>query len=326
MSKLQLTLVTKDYGQYWPIRTGDVTSPDIDLTIDRDTYGAMDRSRSDENVLLGEFSLARQIVRLSEGNDSVVALPFFPNRSLQFRLFFVRKGSDIRTLADLKGKKVGTNDWPATGNTWKRKYLYDAGVDIDQIKWFVGEVPGAVANGRPQGDLPPFVTDVRDQKVSLLDLLKSGEIDALMGAGPKEADDAESGIVRLYEDYRSVEQAYYRRTGIFPIHHFIGVRRSLFERHPEVVRSLYELLENSKQYWKKTREEGVAITDSTPWYDQDLRETRRLIGHDWQPRGVAANRRTIEILLAELRRQLLLKSDLTVDKIFADFTSIYGES
>ncbi len=326
MTKLSLTLVTKDYGQYWPIRTGDVTSPDIELAIDRDTYGAMDRSRSDESVLVGEFSLARQIVRLSKGNDSVIALPFFPNRSLQFRLFFVRRGSNIRTLADLKGKKVGTNDWPATGNTWKRKYLYDAGIEIDQIQWFVGEVPGAVANGRPQGDLPPFVTDLRDQGVSLLDLLKSGEIDAVMGAGPREAEDPDSEIVRLFEDYRSVEQAYYRRTGIFPIHHFIGVRRSLFEAHPGVIKSLYDLLESSKQYWKQTREEGIAITDSTPWFDQDLRETRKLIGHDWQPRGVEANHRMIEILLGELKRQKLLKSELTVDQIFADFTKVYGAS
>lgn len=159
-----------------------------------------------------------------------------------------------------------------------------------------------------------------------MDLLKSGEIDALMGAGPKEADEPDSEIVRIFEDYRSVEQAYYLRTGIFPIHHFISVRRSLFEARPEVVRSLYDLLENSKQYWKKTREEGVAITDSTPWFDQDLRETRKLIGHDWQPRGVEANRRTIEILLGELKRQLLLKSDLTVNQIFADFTKVYGAS
>jgi hypothetical protein len=64
-------------------------------------------------------------------------------------------------------------------------------------------------------------------------MLADGEIDALITAvRPLCFTEKAPDVGRLFPDYRPVEEAYYRKTGMFPIMHMMGVRRSLAEAHP----------------------------------------------------------------------------------------------
>ena len=55
------------------------------------------------------------------------------------------------------------------------------------------------------------------------DLLERGEVDALFHAAePRGYVEGHPRISRLFEDSKSVEQAYYRKTGIFPIMHAVA--------------------------------------------------------------------------------------------------------
>src|SRR5687768_16135573 len=123
MRKLTVTLVIKDYDHLAPLSAGDVVAEDLDLRLDRDTPGALDRTLDDPSVHVGELSFARHLARLSQDDHSFVGIPIFPTRAFRQRCFFVRRDSDLCALKDLAGKRIGTNEWPATGNTWSRALL-----------------------------------------------------------------------------------------------------------------------------------------------------------------------------------------------------------
>src|SRR5262249_50230145 len=138
----------------------------------------LDRTLNDPAVEAGELSFSRHIHRMATGDGSFVGIPFFAYRAFRHRCFFVRRDDGLRDFADLAGKRVGTNEWPPSGNTWSRAILRDAGVKIEGIRWWVGSVDGHASN-RPQGALPPYVQAAPPDR-SLRDMLLDGELDALM--------------------------------------------------------------------------------------------------------------------------------------------------
>ena len=56
--------------------------------------------------------------------------------------------------------------------------------------------------------------------------------------------------------------------------------------------------------------------NALPWYGQELEETRRLMGDDFWPYGIAANRKTLETLFQYSHEQGLCERRLTIDELF----------
>ena len=68
--------------------------------------------------------------------------------------------------------------------------------------------------------------------VSLSTLLAEGEIDGVMSARrPSCFVNGHPNLRRLFPDYRTAERDYYKRTGIFPIMHALGIRRDIYEKN-----------------------------------------------------------------------------------------------
>lgn len=318
MGKLALTLVVKDYDHIAPLACGDVEAEGIELHLVRDTPGALDRTLNDPTVHAGELSFSRHLTRLATGDRSFVGIPVFTTRVFRHRCFFVRRGSDLRSLKELEGKRIGTNEWPATGNVWCRAVLREQAVRIDRIGWLVGSIDGAPSN-RPQGGLPPYA-QLNASGRPLRDLLIEGELDALMCPLPPQGFyEAGSPIVRLFPDYPRVEREYFLRTGVFPAHHMIGIRRELFERDPWVARSLYAALDRSKAL---CRQKVTALPETTPWLLDGIEGAVALMGEDWRPYGVEPNRRMTWLLCDELFAQGLLPRQLDEAVIFEEFERV----
>ena len=55
-------------------------------------------------------------------------------------------------------------------------------------------------------------------------------------------------VGRLYgDDYIEAEKAYFRRSGIFPIMHMVGIRKSLAAAHPWLPVSVYKAFIKAKE-------------------------------------------------------------------------------
>ena len=53
-------------------------------------------------------------------------------------------------------------------------------------------------------------------------------------------------VGRLWPDYPAVEEAYYKKTKLFPIMHGIGIRRSLVEKYPWLAVNIYKAFVKAK--------------------------------------------------------------------------------
>ena len=317
LSKMPLKMVTKDYDHVAPLACGDVIVEGVDLTFERDTANALNRTMGDASFGAGELSLGRHLIRLAREDYSFVGIPVFPTRSFRHRCFFVRRDSGLHSFEQLVGKRIGSDEWPATGNTWSRAFLRDHGVRIEGISWWVGSVDGAPVT-RSQGDLPSYV-QVATSK-NLLSMLLAGDLDALMcPTPPKGFYESGSPVVRLYPDFRRAESEYYNRSGIFPPHHIIGVRRNVYDKDPWVLRSLFLAFEKSKQLWRASRR---SLTESTPWMLAEIEDATALLGEDWSPYGIEPNRKAVQALCDELFAQGLNPQRLDGAIAFTEFEKV----
>ena len=317
MAALALTCAIKDYDHIAPMRSGDVKPEGIALTFD---FGpdVLNRVVNLPEVPVGELSFGRYLIRVASGDRSIVGLPIFTTCLFRQRCFYVRRESPLETLADLAGLRIGTNEWPATGNTWARAALREQGVAVESIRWLVGTVDGS-SPGSVKDPLPAHVRPAPAGQ-SLREMLLAGELDALMIAYPPEGFyGPASPIRRLIPDWVGAEKAYLGRVGYIPAHHVMGIKRSLFEEHPWVVKSLFDAFDRSKRVWQEGR---LKLTDTTPWLLAEIEEARRLVGEDWQPYGVAPNRAVIAALCAEQYAQGLVSEPFDPAGAFADFERI----
>jgi 4,5-dihydroxyphthalate decarboxylase len=311
-----ITLIMRDYDYLAPLFSGDVVADGVHLTLDRKT--PITQAHTDASIVASELSFSRFLIGLSKGERGLVGIPFFPTRGFRHRCFFIRRDSGLSDLRELEGKRVGTNSWPDTGNTWTRAILRDQGVRIDLIAWWVGTIDEHYST-RPQSGLPSFVREAPSDRM-LRDMLLDGELDALMCPFPPRGFyETGSKIVRLIPDYPAAEREYYRRTGIYPAHHIVGLRREFFERTPQVAVSIYQALDRARLLWQQRR---LYMAELTPWILAEIEATMDLMGTDWQPNGTLANSGVIRALCEEELAQGLIDQPLDPDTVFADFNAV----
>jgi hypothetical protein len=133
---------------------------------------------------------------------------------------------------------------------------------------------------------------------------------ALLDGSPK--------VARLFPDYEQTEREYYQRTGIFPMMHAIAIRKEL-ARQPGLVRAIYRAFGQAKEIPARRYREGAAkqhMAVMTPWFSKLFAENRRLLGEDWWPYGVGANRNAVDTFLRYHYEQGLSERLLTCEDIF----------
>src|SRR5258705_271009 len=127
-------------------------------------------------------------------------------------------------------------------------------------------------------------------------------------------------VRRLFPNYAELEKDYYRRTKIYPIMHTVVIKREIYERDPWVALSLYKAFCRAKDYSYRLLLETGSPKASFAWLQPMIEEEQEIIGRDWYPYGIEANRPTIEALLQYTHEHGLSARRLKVEELFAPST------
>jgi 4,5-dihydroxyphthalate decarboxylase len=148
-------------------------------------------------------------------------------------------------------------------------------------------------------------------------MLRDGELDALFTArAPSSFLAGEAHITRLFPNTRAAEQAYYKKTGLFPIMHLIGIRKSLVERYPWLPTSIYKAFCEAKALAMIDLRDVNALMVTLPWLEAETKETAAIMGDDFWKYGVAENMPEIEALSQYVYEQGLTDRKVKVEELF----------
>jgi 4,5-dihydroxyphthalate decarboxylase len=120
----------------------------------------------------------------------------------------------------------------------------------------------------------------------------------------------------LFPDPVAAAKDYFRRTGIFPIMHLVGVRRTLAEKHPWLPGAVFKAFEQAKKVSLEQLSDTSATKVTLPFVEERLSEARALMGEDFWSYGVAANRKTLETFLHHHQSQGLSPRLVMVEEMF----------
>jgi 4,5-dihydroxyphthalate decarboxylase len=311
--KLELSFACGDYEIMRALKEGSVRPEGIELTVLTDMAAAPRHWRFLRNR---EFDVAEVsgsgYVAARDQGLAFRAIPVFPHRRFRHGFIFINTSKGICKPTDLIGRKVGTKDYLFTAGLWMRGILeHDYGVPHKSIEW-LSELDEDVDFAPPPGlkfsQLP--------KEKSLEDMLVAGEIDALLSPDlirPLTAGDARVG--RLFANYKQEEIAFYRKTGIFPIMHVVGIKAEIVEQHPWVPINLYKAFERSKALAMERMENPRIVP--LAWYRETWEEQERILGKDpWEYGLTERNARSFERLVTYSHEQGLSKRRLPLDELF----------
>jgi 4,5-dihydroxyphthalate decarboxylase len=265
---------------------------------------------SDHAFQACEFSLSNYLMLRDDGADWLSAIPVFPNRNFRHGTLFVRRDSALATPSDLRGARIGVDDYSMTAAVWVRGLLNeDYGVHWREMKWYSNP-----AKRRFPAPKDVVLTPAADDLESLL---VRGELDATISFGPRDErlPPGQRRLRRLFPDVREVEMQYFRRTGIYPISHCVVIRKDYLDAVPRAPLALFQAYAESKAKAYKRRL-GTTLVPGGKFYWAEVFES---FGGDPVPYGLTEqNRKVIAKLAGYLLEQRLIERLPTIDELFVD--------
>lgn len=323
MSALALTLACGSYDRTAALATGEVGVEGVDLR-----YVALEpeevffRMTRHGEFDAAELSLSTYLVTLCNGGP-FVAVPVFPSRMFRHSGIYVNTAAAISSPEQLRGRRVGVAEYQLTANVWIRGILDEFhNVPLEAVRYFTGGLNQAGRVEKVALHLPDGVScDPIPTGTTLSEMLVSGDIEALYS--PRAPDCFLSGdprVRRLFDEPRRVEEDYYLRTGIFPIMHVLVIRREVYEANRWLARSLVKAFEAAKRAAFERLRMSVALPVSLPWLHEELRSTVSLLGADFWPYGLPANRETLAVFARYSHDQGLTDRLVSPEAMFAPET------
>jgi len=318
MAELRLSFACGPYDRTQALRDGTIKPEGIELSyIPLQPAEIFWRMLQYKEFDASEMSLSNYATLVGSGAAPFVAIPVFPSRVFRHGYFFINTQKGIASPSDLKGKRGGVPEYSMTAAVYMRGLLqHEYGVKPSDVAW---------VQGRADRLGHKFPADIRLTQApagtELGDLLERGELDFLMTANnPLSFRRGNSKVQRLFPDYAAAEKDYFRHTRIYPIMHTVVIRRDVYERDPWVAMSLYKALCRAKDFALRLMSETGSPKASFAWLQPLIEQEQAIIGTDWYPYGIEANRASIEALLQYSHEHGLTPRRLKIEDLFVPST------
>jgi 4,5-dihydroxyphthalate decarboxylase len=324
MNRLRLSYAGYPYlDRTRALEVGTVAPPGVELTIQwLEITELFRRAARFAEWDACEMSASTYMMMAGAGEETFVGVPVFPSRAFRHNMILVNGDAGIEAPEDLRGKRVGLEDYQMTAALWIRAFLeHDYGVRPGDINWWYGGMSTPSYRERRVHRPPPGVRVTRiPEDRALEDMFEGGELDALITFEPERVLAVNRGIRRLFPNFRAVETDYLRRTGFFPIMHLVVVRRDVYEANRWIASALLEAFVESKRAGRQRLHDLNALAVSLPWLEDELTRTRELFGGDPFAYGFAANRNVLDAMTRYAFEQGLTPGKLEPEELFAPET------
>jgi len=318
MSKLQLSVAVGDYDRVRPLMDGTVGIDGVDpIFMNLPPEEIFFRAFRSMDFDICELSLSSFTIKTAQGNCPYVGVPAFVSRAFRHNSIYVRKDR-IKSPADLKGKRVGLPEFQLTACVWARMVLQDEhGVKPSDVTWVRG---GIEHPGRPEKiaiRLPPDVRmeDAPEGK-TISQLLQEGAIDGFIAPRQPRLAGNSGAIGWLFGDPVAAGRSYFQRTGIFPIMHLTGIRRTLVEAHPWLPAAVLKAFEQAKARCIEALQDTAASKVTLPFVEEQVRAARELMGQDFWSYGLEKNRKVLDAFLRHHHAEGLSSRLLAPEELF----------
>jgi 4,5-dihydroxyphthalate decarboxylase len=258
------------------IRSDSVTLDFADYSPTHKGFKPMVREQAFD---VSEMAIVTYLMAKSFGKPMVLLPCVVMARSQHaFAQYNARRGT--QTPAGLNNRRVGIRSFTTTTGAWLRGILAnDYGVDLDSIDWVTFE-DAHVAEFRD--------TTVRaPQDKQIVQMLVDGELDAVLGEKSDHPD-----LKPLFPDVGNEEKLWFAKHQVMPINHMVVVSGALSARHPDVVREVFILLQQS----------AARAPAASPRFSAE------------------EMRRSLQMIIRYTAQQGLIPREFAVDELFDDLT------
>jgi 4,5-dihydroxyphthalate decarboxylase len=281
---MKLRVLLGDHPHTAALKSGAVTSDLVELAFAdySPTNKGFKPMVRDAAFDVSELAIVTFLMAKAHGKPMVL-LPDVMMARFQHAFAVTHPAAGIATPKDLEGKRVGIRSFTTTTGAWLRGILAnDYGVDLDKIDWVTFEDP----------HVAEYVDTTTRAPVGrpILQMLFDGELDAVLG---EKTDDLR--VKPLFPDVAAEEQAWFARHGVVPVNHITVVSRDLSERHPEIVREVHRMLQQSR---------ALAAGKSAAFDDDELTRSIELISNYSAQQGLIPRAYAVDELYDDVTRKL----------------------
>ena len=337
-SMLKLKIGLTKNPRFEPLVDGSVKSTQcaLDITVTTPPELFYRNLKNDEfdvfEMSISEYLITRE--RAKGERWQWCALPIFPAKAFVWLGLFINTASGIRSLADLRAKRVGVPDYVMTAALWFRVFLRELhGIEPHEISWFIGRTKDLSHGGLLNIDAQPpanvsltWLTASQTFDV----MLDRGEIDIAYGFAPRHDPklfslnidryggtplEGNPRIAKLFSDGGcAVIKAFFQKTGIVPANHVIVAQRRLLDENPWLGAEVLQLFSASKRLAYEKNNFGA------PAYlyfeAMNRAEQAAFFADDPFPFGIAKNRRMLEMLFRSSHEQGLTQNLAKTEEVF----------
>lgn len=319
MNKLRLSVAMGDYDRTRALLDGRVQIDGVDpvyMTLYPEEM--FFRAMRSQDFDICELSFSSYMVKTAQNTCPYVAVPVFLSRAFRHTSIYVRKDR-VHKPEDLKGRRIGLPEYQLSAHVWARAILQDDhGVHPEDVTWLRG---GIETPGRPEKIALKLPAGVRlenaPEGTTISELLDRGAIDGFMAPRPPSAQALSNPAVGwLFDDPTAAAKDYFKRTGIFPIMHVVGVRKTLCDAHPWLPMAVFKAFNQAKGAALEALSDTSATKVTLPFVEEQLKAARETMGQDFWSYGVAANRATLDAFLRHHHAQGLSQKRMQIEEIF----------